>query len=126
MAAPERTHFATCPLCEATCGLAITTRDDEVSAVRGDPDDVFSHGFLCPKGVSLKELHEDPDRVRTPLLRQADGSFAEASWDDAFAEIDRRLPPLLAEHGRDAAAVYIGNPSAHNLAAILYGRVLLK
>src|SRR5207244_3316494 len=86
----------------------------------------FSHGFLCPKGVAIKELHEDPDRVRTPLVKQADGSFAPATWDEAFAVIDARLGPILAEHGRDAVAAYFGNPSAHTLSALLYNRVLLK
>src|SRR5918994_288048 len=122
----ERTAFRTCPFCEATCGLAVTVRDDRVAKVRGDADDVFSHGFLCPKGVALQDLHEDPDRLRTPLVRDAGGELRPASWDEALGVIAERLPPLLEAHGRDAAAVYIGNPAAHGLAALLYGRVLLK
>ena len=132
-----RTAYRTCPFCEATCGLELTLEDDEVVKVRGDADDVFSRGFLCPKGVAIKALHEDADRLRTPLLKQADGSFAPATWDEAFAEIDRRLPPLLADErsgdeasgrgrGRDAAALYIGNPAAHGMTGLLYGRVLAK
>src|SRR3954468_18017262 len=115
----------TCPLCEATCGLEITLRDGAVERIRGDAEDVFSKGFLCPKGVSLSELHEDPDRLREPMRKQPDGTFAPVSWDEAFAEIDARLMPIV-QDSRDAAAVYIGNPSAHNLATMLYGRVLLK
>src|SRR6195952_3125816 len=120
--------FRTCPLCEATCGLAleVDAAAHTVTKVRGDADDVFSHGFLCPKGVSIKELHDDPDRVRTPLVKQPDGTFAPASWDEAFAEIDRRLPAVVAEGGRDAVGVYIGNPGSHSLAFLLYGKVLLK
>jgi anaerobic selenocysteine-containing dehydrogenase len=120
--------FRTCPLCEATCGLALEVDEAArtVTKVRGDADDVFSHGFLCPKGVSIKELHDDPDRVRTPLIKQEDGTFAPATWDEAFAVIDRRLPAILAENGRDALAAYIGNPAAHSLALLLYGKVLLK
>src|SRR4051812_5166086 len=118
--------FSTCPLCEATCGLQITVDDGAVTGIRGDADDVLSHGFVCPKGASLRELHDDPDRLRTPLIREPDGGFRPASWDEAFAEIDRRLPAIQAEHGRDAVAAYIGNPSAHNLSSLLYGRVLLK
>jgi anaerobic selenocysteine-containing dehydrogenase len=121
-----RTAFRTCPFCEATCGLELTLEGDELVKVRGDDDDVFSHGFLCPKGVALKALHEDPDRLRTPMLRDAGGALAPASWDEAFAEIDRRLPPVLTRHGRDAAAIYIGNPAVHGVAALLYGRVLTK
>jgi anaerobic selenocysteine-containing dehydrogenase len=122
----DRVSYRTCPLCEATCGLEITTSNGDVSAVRGDDDDVFSHGFLCPKGVALKALHEDPDCLRTPMRRTAGGDFEPVGWDEAFAEIDERLTPILAEHGRNAVGVYIGNPAAHHLAPVLYGRVFLK
>src|SRR3954468_2425940 len=100
--------------------------DGRVVKIRGDKDDVFSQGFLCPKAYGLKSLHEDPDRLTTPLVRGTDGELHEATWDDAFEEIDRRLTPILAEHGRDAVAAYIGNPNAHNLSALIYGRAWLK
>jgi anaerobic selenocysteine-containing dehydrogenase len=119
------TAYRTCPLCEATCGLEITVEDGRVNGIRGDAQDVFSHGFICPKGYGLKALHEDPDRIRTPLIRNGAG-FRDASWDEAFGEIDRRLGPILKEHGRDAVALYLGNPNAHNLDALIYGRVLAK
>jgi len=119
------TAHVTCPLCEATCGLDVTLEADRVTRVTGDAEDVFSKGFLCPKGGSLGALHHDPDRLRTPLVRR-DGELVEAGWDEALAEIDRRLSAIIAEHGRDAVGVYLGNPSAHNLSAQLYGRVLLK
>src|SRR5215217_5436555 len=122
----ERAAFRTCPFCEATCGLEVTVRGDEVVKVRGDAEDVFSHGFLCPKGVALKDLHEDPDRLRTPMVRGADGELRPASWEEAFAVVGDRLARLVEAHGRDAVAVYIGNPAAHGLAALLYGRLLIK
>ena len=118
--------FGTCPLCEATCGLRFTVDAGAVRGIRGDADDVLSHGFVCPKGASLRELHEDPDRLRTPLMREPGGDLRPVSWDEAFAEIDRRLPAIQGEHGHQAVAAYIGNPSAHNLSSLLYGRVLLK
>lgn len=121
----ESTHLHTCPLCEACCNLEITTRGDEVTAVRGDARDPFSHGFICPKGAAIGGLQGDPDRLRTPLIRR-EGKHVEASWEEAFDEIDRRLPKIAAEHGRDAIGVYLGNPSAHHMAHGLYGRVLLK
>jgi anaerobic selenocysteine-containing dehydrogenase len=120
-----RTAIRTCPLCEAGCGLEITLNGDEVLRIRGDRDDVFSHGFICPKGSTLKQLREDPDRVRTPLIKR-DGQFVEASYDEAFEEIAQRLLPILEANGRDSGAVYIGNPSAHNLGAQLYGRFVIR
>jgi anaerobic selenocysteine-containing dehydrogenase len=121
----EQTHFRTCPLCEASCGLAVTTRDAEVVSVRGDPDDVFSRGYLCPKGVALADLHDDPDRLRTPMVRQPDGSFSPAGWDEAFALIEQGLAPILAAD-RNAVALYLGNPNVHNLSSQLYLKVLAK
>jgi anaerobic selenocysteine-containing dehydrogenase len=118
-------HHRTCPFCEATCGLEVTLDGDRITSVRGDRDDVFSQGFICPKAHGLKELHEDPDRLSTPLVRR-DGELREASWGEAFEEIDRRLTPILQAHGPGAVAAYVGNPTAHNLSYLTYGPVLLR
>src|SRR5439155_1322604 len=121
----DRISYHVCPLCEATCGLEITTRGREIVGIRGDEADVFSQGFICPKGYAVKALDADPDRIRTPLLRR-NGVLEPVGWDDAFAEIDRRLSPILRERGRDAVAVYVGNPTAHNMALLIYGQVLAR
>jgi anaerobic selenocysteine-containing dehydrogenase len=118
-------HFRTCPLCEATCGLAIETEGDQVVSIRGDEEDVFSHGYLCPKAYALKELHHDPDRLRAPRVRRG-GQLVPATWEEAFEEIGRRLPPILAAGGPDAVGVYLGNPTVHNLSLLIYSRALLK
>jgi anaerobic selenocysteine-containing dehydrogenase len=108
------TAYRTCPLCEAMCGLEIEVVDGtHPGTVRGDSADIFSAGYICPKGASIGKLHDDPDRLRTPMVKDADG-WHEATWDEAFAVIERRLPPLLEQHGRDALAVYLGNPSVHD------------
>lgn len=114
-----------CPVCEACCGLDIHIESGKVIAIRGQESDGFSKGYLCPKGVALKDLHDDPDRLRTPLIKR-DGQFVEASWDEAFAEIERRLLPLRKEFGNDAVAVSAGNPSSHKLGLMLYAGRLLK
>ncbi len=119
-----RSAFRTCPLCEATCGLEIKLAGERIVSIRGDAEDVFSHGYICPKGSALRQLHEDPDRIQTPLIRERAG-FREASWDEAFALIDARLAPILGAD-RNAVAVYLGNPNAHNLSSLLYGKVLLR
>lgn len=120
--ADARTAYRTCPLCEATCGLELTFDGEQLTGIRGDAQDVFSHGFICPKGSALRALHEDPDRVTTPLIREGDG-FREAGWDEAFALIAARLGPILDED-RNGIGVYLGNPNAHNLSNLLYTRVL--
>ena len=119
------TAIRTCPLCEAGCGLELTLDGERVARIRGDRDDVFSHGYVCPKGTTLGKLHEDPDRLRSPLVRR-DGELVEVSWDEAFAEVERRFTAFVDEHGREALGVYVGNPNAHNLSALLYLKPLLK
>lgn len=118
-------HYGTCPLCEATCGLEITHLNGQVVKSRGDKDDVFSAGFICPKGASIGELHDDPDRLTTPLVRR-DGELVEATWDEAFAYVDEKLTPILAEGDRDATAIYLGNPNAHTLDGLIHLRALTK
>ncbi|ANN14407.1 molybdopterin-binding oxidoreductase [Amycolatopsis orientalis] len=120
------TAHVTCPLCEATCGLEVTFDEKSlVTRVQGDREDVFSQGYICPKGASLGALHRDPDRLTAPLVKR-DGEFVEVTWDEAFAEIDRRLRPIIDRHGKNAVAVYSGNPTVHNAALVLYGRVFFK
>ena len=118
--------YRTCPLCEAMCGLEIEVHDGaRAGTVRGDRADVFSAGYICPKGASIGRLHDDPERLRTPMLRAGD-EWRAVGWDDAFAEIERRLPPLLERYGRDALAVYYGNPNVHDHAAFLYLPVVIR
>jgi len=95
------------------CGLEITVRDGRVSGIRPDAHDVWSKGYICPKGAVLGELHHDPDRLRAPMVREGN-SWRTVSWDDALAEVERRLHGVIERHGREAVAAYIGNPTAHN------------
>src|SRR5687768_184024 len=117
-----RTVFTTCPLCEATCGLELTVEGDRITKVRGDREDDFSRGFICPKGASLGTLDADPDRLSTPLIKR-DGEFQEATWDEAFRHIDERLKDFP---DRDSIAMYLGNPVVHSLAGGLYAGPLRK
>lgn len=108
-----------CPFCEACCGLELDLEENKVVRIRGDASDVFSHGFLCPKAIGLKDLHDDPDRLRTPLIKR-NGVFVQASWDEAYAEIERRLPPVIAAGGANAVATVLGNPVSHKMSLLLY------
>jgi anaerobic selenocysteine-containing dehydrogenase len=113
------THKRTCSLCEAMCGLLVQVEGGRVARIRADPDDVWSRGHICPKGTALGHLHHDPDRLRTPLVRHGDG-FREVGWEEAFAEVERRLHPVLERGGLEAVTAYIGNPTAHNFSLSRY------
>lgn len=113
-------HKITCPLCEAMCGLTVRTDAGRVRSVRGNRDDVWSRGHLCPKGAALGEIHEDPDRLRQPMVRTRRGDHVPVSWDDALAEAERVLRPVLDDHGARVLTVYVGNPVAHNLSLSSY------
>ncbi|MDX1889850.1 molybdopterin-dependent oxidoreductase [Mycolicibacterium sp. 050158] len=122
-----RTALRICPFCEATCGLTLTVDDDAgvVVGARGDREDVFSAGFICPKGASFPELDNDPDRLTRPLVRR-DGELVEVGWDEAFAAVAAGLGAVLAEHGGTSVAVYAGNPNAHTIAGALYVPLIMR
>ncbi|MCZ4548506.1 molybdopterin-dependent oxidoreductase [Gordonia rubripertincta] len=107
-----------CPLCESTCGLLVELEGRRVVGVSPNEDDLLSGGHSCAKGLGLGRIEGDPDRIRSPLLRTDTGGFREATWDEAFAEINRRLPEFVADAG--SCAIYHGNPAAHHLDATFY------
>ncbi|MGW9028577.1 molybdopterin oxidoreductase family protein [Streptomyces sp. NPDC055722] len=120
----SRTALRICPLCEATCGLTLTIEGTRVTGARGDRDDVFSKGFVCPKGASFGAADSDPDRLRTPLVRR-DGELREATWDEAFDAVAAGLRPVVEQYGPHAVGVVLGNPNVHTMAGALYPTVLL-
>ncbi|MDP3231349.1 MAG: molybdopterin-dependent oxidoreductase [Myxococcales bacterium] len=119
------THHRACNLCEAMCGLRIETDGVRVTSIRGDENDPFSKGYLCPKATALKDLHEDPDRLKQPMRR--DGTqWKTIGWDEALDETATRLHDVQTRHGRNAVATYLGNPTTHNTGALLFGPSFLR
>ncbi|MFE8925040.1 molybdopterin oxidoreductase family protein [Streptomyces rochei] len=119
-----RTALRICPLCEATCGLVLTVDGTTVTAARGDRDDVFSRGFVCPKGASFGAADADPDRLRSPLVRKG-GGLREAGWEEAFDAVAAGVRPVVERYGPHAVGVVLGNPNVHTMAGALYPPVLL-
>ncbi|MEV7732806.1 molybdopterin oxidoreductase family protein [Streptomyces sp. NPDC088921] len=120
----SRTALRICPLCEATCGLTLTIEGTRVTGARGDRDDVFSKGFICPKGASFGAVDGDPDRLRTPLVRR-DGELREATWEEAFDAVAVGIRGVVDEYGPNSVGVVLGNPNVHTMAGALYPPVLL-
>ena len=112
-------HYRTCPLCEAMCGLELHVEDERVALTRADHDDVWSRGFLCPKGTTLGHLYDDPDRIREPMIRDGD-DWREVGWDEAFARCEELLLGVRDTHGPGAMTAYIGNPTVHNFSLSRY------
>ena len=108
-----KTHYRTCNICEAMCGLEIKHQDGNILSIKGDKEDPFSQGHICPKAVALQDFYHDRDRLKTPLKRTNNGWQA-LSWEQAYDEIATRFRGLQAEHGQDSVGVYLGNPNAHN------------
>jgi len=119
------THYRACHLCEAICGVAIAVEDGRITGIRGDVEDPFSKGHICPKALGLQDVHEDKDRLRRPLRREG-STWREVSWDEALDEAAGRLAEVQAEHGRNAVALYQGNPTVHNYGALLFGQLFAK
>ena len=133
MATPRRSRartdlvYRTCPLCEAKCGITVEVdrAAGEVVTIRGDADDPFSRGYLCPKAYGLKGLQEDPDRLRRPVRRRG-SDWEEIGWEDAFDLAASRLREVRDGFGADAIGTYVGNPNAHDLGSLLYLPALLR
>jgi anaerobic selenocysteine-containing dehydrogenase len=117
--ANSKTHYRACNVCEATCGLEIKYQDNEILSIKGDKNDPLSKGHICPKGVALQDVYYDPDRLKQPLMKTADG-WQKISWDKAFKQVAKHIKKIQKEHGKDAVALYFGNPTVHNLGAMLF------
>lgn len=119
------THYRTCNLCEAMCGLEIKYQEKEIISIIGDKKDPLSKGYLCPKSLALKDLYEDTDRLKTPLKKTATG-FQEISWEEAFTEVETQIKRIQNKYGNNAIGTYQGNPNVHNVGLMLYGAPFLK
>ena len=113
-------HYRVCNLCEAMCGLEIEHEGDKIISVKGDKNDPFSKGSICPKGALIHHLHEDPDRLKKPLKKSANGGWDELSWTDALDYTAEKIVQIQKKYGRDAIALYLGNPTVHNFGAMMF------
>jgi anaerobic selenocysteine-containing dehydrogenase len=116
-------HRRSCNLCECVCGLTVPVADGKVGTIRGDREDPWSKGYLCPKGTTLGALHEDPDRLRVPMIRDGD-QWREATWDEAFLRCEELIGGVLERHGVEAFTAFIGNPTGHNFSLPRYAGMI--
>jgi len=120
------THYRACNLCEAICGIEIEVRDGAIVSIRGDREDPFSRGHICPKAVALQDIYNDPDRLRHPMRRTRGGDWERIGWDEAFDLTAEGIRKVQRDHGLDAVGVYLGNPNVHNWGSLLYGPPLMR
>ncbi|MCQ4243366.1 molybdopterin oxidoreductase family protein [Stutzerimonas stutzeri] len=117
-------HHRACHLCEAICGLSIETRNAQILSIKGDPQDSFSRGHICPKAVALQDIQNDPDRLRQPM-RRVGSEWHAIEWEEAFTLAAERLADIRERHGNNAVAVYQGNPSVHNYGLMTHSNYFL-
>lgn len=120
----QNTHYRTCNLCEAMCGIEVVTSDEQIISIKGDKQDTFSRGHICPKATALQDLQNDPDRLRSPI-EKVNGEWKEISWEAAFDKTVSYIKAVQGKYGHDAVGTYLGNPNVHNLGSMFYGRELL-
>ena len=133
------TRLTACNLCEAICGLELTLTDGTVTGIRGNPADPLSRGYVCPKGVALADVYDDPDRLRQPIRRVAprrsgrgstgsttDPEWEEIGWDEALDLVADGLADAVNRYGADAVGVYLGNPNAHALGSATHAVPFVK
>ncbi len=120
-----KTHYRTCNLCEAMCGIKIETEGNSIKSIKGDEQDPFSKGYICPKAVALQDIYEDPDRLKKPIKKTTEG-WQEISWKEAFDLVEAGIKSVQKQHGMDAIGIYNGNPNVHNLGSMLFSNRFLK
>ncbi len=120
-----QTHYRTCNLCEAMCGLEIKYREKEIISIKGDKKDHFSRGHICPKAVALQDLYQDKDRLKTPVRKTATG-WENITWEEAFDEVVHKLKSVQKKYGNNAVGSYRGNPNVHNLGTMLYATPFIQ
>ncbi len=120
-----QTHYRTCNICEALCGIEIQHEGEKIISIKGDPKDPLSRGHICPKAVALQDFYHDEDRLRNPLKKTEKG-FVEISWEEAFDYTVSRIKQVQEEHGMNAVATFLGNPNAHNVGNLLFMRPFMK
>ena len=119
-------HYRNCNLCEAMCGLEIQVIDNKkIQSIKGDAQDPFSKGHICPKAIALQDIHNDPDRLKYPI-RRVGNKWEQISWELAFDEIVEKIKHIQKKYGKDAFATYWGSPNAHNFGSMLFLPLLLK
>lgn len=121
----NQTHYRTCNLCEAMCGIEVKVENEKIVTIKGDTKDTFSRGHICPKAVALKDIYEDPDRLKTPVKRTPNGWEA-ISWEEAYTTVVSNIKAIQEKYGHNAVAVYQGNPSIHNLGTTLSSPLFVK
>ncbi len=126
----QQTHRRACHLCEAICGVVITTEGEQIISIKGDSDDPLSRGHICPKAVALKDIHTDPDRLRRPVKKVINKGGAVVwqpiSWDEALDSVAQKMESVCRQHGVNAIAVYLGNPSVHNYGMLTHAGNLFR
>ncbi|RFS26126.1 molybdopterin dinucleotide-binding protein [Acinetobacter sp. SWAC5] len=115
---PIQTHYRTCTLCEAMCGIVVEYQGEKIISIAGDQHDKHSDGHICPKGYALQDLHNDPDRLKTPKKRIGD-QWIDIDWDEALEEVAQRIVMIQKKYGNDAVAAYWGNPASHNIEVMI-------
>ncbi|GAA3921656.1 molybdopterin-dependent oxidoreductase [Litoribacillus peritrichatus] len=121
----RKTSYHTCNLCEAMCGLAIETDNEQILSIKGDKQDSFSRGYICPKATALQDIYEDPERLTKPLERTEHG-WTTIAWEEAFDKVAANLKRIQTQYGQNSVGTYLGNPNVHNMGALLFGRELLQ
>lgn len=125
MSTSQQKHYSTCTLCEAMCGIEVTTEERQILSIVGDKKNPFSDGHVCPKAMALKDLYDDPERLKLPVEKTSQG-WRTITWDDAFDKVAAQLVMIQQQHGDDAVGMYLGNPNAHNMGSILFGPYFYK
>src|SRR6478609_8435801 len=96
-----------CRVCTSVCGILVDIDGDRVVAVHGDGEHPFSHGYTCPKGRALPQLHHHPDRLERPQMRM-DGTLQNTTWEACLDDLGTKLRDTINTHGPESVGINFG------------------
>ncbi|MCB9261658.1 MAG: formate dehydrogenase subunit alpha [Flavobacteriales bacterium] len=92
-----------CTYCGVGCNLEVSTSNGEILSIQAPYSAEANGGHTCLKGRYAFKFYNHPDRLRTPLIKR-NGTFVEATWDEAYNHIASELNRIKAQHGPDSIA----------------------
>ncbi|MCX8083805.1 MAG: nitrate reductase [Calditerrivibrio sp.] len=95
-----------CRFCGTGCGIYLGIKGGKAVAIKGNPEAKTNFGFLCVKGALVYKVIEHPDRLKYPMIKQADGKFKRVSWDEALNLVANKFKYFHEKYGKDSVAYY--------------------
>ena len=117
---PDKSQTSICGYCSTGCQLNIHSKNGRSVNITASEEYPVNQGAACPKGWEALAPLESNDRGKVPLIRESNGTFREANWDEAIGEFCDRFKKIQSDYGNESVA-WIGTGQITNEELALLG-----